>query len=417
MSKPEKLDREVTGFRHLFSEGAVGPLRIANRFVRSATAEDLEVYRANRVPETTIDLYRRLAGGRVGLLIFSAPVPMPRTYGPGGEFADWKANGDRYRREGADFVPRAVREVWSEATIIGSLNAHIHEKPSKIRAVFSPTPAPEMTLPQIRQLAESFSIAIVRMKEEGYDGAQLHAGHGAILGRFISPYTNRREDAYGGSLERRMRILREIVDGAREVVGEFPILIKANATDYLDGGVDETLFPRIAEELQRIGFDAIEITGGMWACLVRTDEELGFRPVPAPESHTGIAGDVTRQSYFLPFVRDVDVDIPLILTGGNRNVARLEEIVAEGRIDFVGMCRPLIREPELVDRWRRGAGDPEAECLACNSCIYLLHRSGQDGVDYRPDVCPARDWPAVHAAAQRWLSTWVERRLGTMKEA
>ncbi len=286
------------------------------------------------------------------------------------DFEAWKHDAAGHSVVGGDRVAGVVHAERPDARILGQLGINPKERPSVIPPVYwwSST-GPEMTKAQIARLADSFAIAIARTKQNGYDGAQLHAGHGTLLSLFLSPYGNRRTDEYGGSPAGRTRVLREIVDRARDAVGDYPILIKANATDHIPGGIDETVFPRMAEEFQRIGFDAIEITGGMWDCLVRSKEELGFRPTLTPESRTGIAGDVAKQSYFLPFVKDVDVDIPLILTGGNRNVDWLEAIIHEASIDFVGMCRPLIREPELVDRWRRGIGSVEAACLACNSCV------------------------------------------------
>lgn len=114
------------------------------------------------------------------------------------------------------------------------------------------------------------------MKQCGFDGVQLHAAHGGLLICFLSPYTNRRIDEYGGSVEKRVRIVREIISEAKEEVGDFPILIKMNCTDYVEGGLDLDTFPALAKEIENSGVDALEVSGGMWDCLVRSEEELGF---------------------------------------------------------------------------------------------------------------------------------------------
>lgn len=394
-------------YPHAFANGRIADLEIPNRFVRSATAEDLTVYRERRIPASTFDLYRRLAASEYGLLFFAGPVSMPTSFARDGEFEAWVDGYAERRIEGVDAIPAVVRRTSPTTRIMAQSNVHVRERPSSLPSPYATQRPREMTVREIRELAGTFAVTIVRTQQEGFDGAQLHAGHGAILARFFSAYTNRRTDAYGGSIERRLRIAREIVDAARERVGAFPILIKVNGTDYVEGGTDKSTFPRIADELQRIGFDAIEVTGGMAECLVRSEAELGFRPVPAPESHTGIAGRVARQGYFLPYAKAVDVDVPLILTGGNRNIVRIEEILAEGAVDFVGLCRPTIREPELVDRWRREEGPEEAACLACNSCIYHLRVGSAHGIPYGPDVCPAAASAPLHADAQTWLADWV----------
>ncbi|MCD6360980.1 MAG: hypothetical protein J7M38_08950 [Armatimonadetes bacterium] len=127
----------------------------------------------------------------------------------------------------------------------------------------------------------------------------------------------------------------------------------------------------MARIVERTGVDAIEVSGGMWDCLARPEKDLGFRPVPLPESRTGIE-DPERQSYFLDCARRLSLCVPLILVGGNRNVEHMEEILRQGSVDFFALCRPLIREPGLPNRWLAGAGPATADCVSCNSCLLSL---------------------------------------------
>jgi 2,4-dienoyl-CoA reductase-like NADH-dependent reductase (Old Yellow Enzyme family) len=196
---------------------------------------------------------------------------------------------------------------------------------------------------------------------------------------------------------------------AREAIGDWPILIKMNSTDYVAGGIELDTFPELANEIESTGVDAIEISGGMWDCLVRSEAELGFRPVPAPESHTRI-GRPDRQSYFLPYAESLDLHIPVILVGGNRDIDQLERIVRRGKVDFIALCRPLISEPDLPKRWLEGRGGPRTDCISCNSCIYnmFVHPG-------RPEpglvTCLFKHDKQQYKLAQEWLSVWGEHNI------
>jgi 2,4-dienoyl-CoA reductase-like NADH-dependent reductase (Old Yellow Enzyme family) len=220
----------------------------------------------------------------------------------------------------------------------------------------------------IQEIINCYSDAIVRAKKAGYDGAQLHGAHGYLLSSFLSPYTNRRDDQYGGSINKRVTIVREIIDKARESVEDFPLLIKMNCTDHIEGGIDIDTFPEVAKAVAALGFDAIEVSGGMWDCLSRTEEELGFFPLPIPESRTRI-NSLDRQSYNVRGAEGLNLDIPVIVVGGHRNVESLEEIIGRGTIDFFALSRPLISEPDLPNRWLEGRGSQKADCVSCNSCL------------------------------------------------
>jgi 2,4-dienoyl-CoA reductase-like NADH-dependent reductase (Old Yellow Enzyme family) len=259
----------------------------------------------------------------------------------------------------------------------------------------------------VQAIVGSFADAIYHMSEEGFDGVQLHAAHGGLLSRFLSPYSNRRDDEYGGSVQNRARIIQEIVRAARQQVGGFPILIKMNCTDYVEGGIDMGNFPPLAQEIEGADIDAIEVSGGMWDCLVRSEEELGFSPVPAPESHTRIH-NWEKQSYFLEYVEHLNLHIPIILVGGNRDIERLEATVRQGKVQFISLCRPIISEPDLPRRWVEGRGSSAADCISCNSCLYDMYTRLERG---EPTVatCLAKHDPKRVKVAQQWLSSWVKK--------
>ena len=388
----------------IFSKGRIGDLTLPNRLVRSATW-DPSIIHSRQMSGEVLNLYRKLARGGVGLII-TGGFPVLEQEMLGSETCSY----DDVAIEGLGRLADVGHRAGSGCPVVAQLEVSlVGAGPSAIPSPFMEEMIRPFSTDEIRKTIDCFVQAIVRMQEHGFDGVQLHAAHGGLLSCFLSPYSNRRDDGYGGSVANRARIVGEIVSRARERVGRFPILIKMNATDYLEGGIDVDTFPRLAKEIERAGVDAVEVSGGMWDCLARPEEALGFRPVPAPESHTRIHSP-EKQSYFLRYAERLDLDVPVILVGGNRDVERLEEIVRQGAADFIALCRPLLSEPDLPNRWREGRGSATTDCISCNSCIHDMY------------VHPGRPEPGLvtciykrdkerHRVAQEWLASWVEKNV------
>ncbi len=389
----------------LFSAGEIGGLSIPNRLIRSATW-DPSILTARQMTGEVLDLYRNLALGGIGAIITGGfPVYRERFPEEGSDrpvrrYAELRVNG-------LEKMAKVIHQANPDCKIIAQLEVgYLEAGPSSIPTPFSEEVLRELSLDEIEQITACFMDAIIDMQDTGFDGVQLHAAHGGLLSRFLSPYSNLRQDDFGGKPEKRSYIIRKIVTQARKWVRNFPILIKMNCTDYLVGGVDIENFPELAREMVRAGVDAIELSGGMWECLFRPEVELGFRPVPSPESHTRIRKP-EQQSYFLRYAEKLDSPIPIILVGGNRDVEHLETILRSGKVDFIALCRPLIREPDLPSRWRAGLGSRLPECVSCNSCIYAMQvHPGRP----EPGVvkCICKNDKKLHQKAQKWLVTWVE---------
>ncbi|MFX0084155.1 MAG: NADH:flavin oxidoreductase [Candidatus Hodarchaeota archaeon] len=391
----------------IFSEGKIGPLTLPNRLVRSATW-DPSILRKRKITDAVLNLYKKIALGGVGLII-TGGIPVFQEQKHKSTTTNWITTYSDLRIMGIEQMAQIVHDSRHECKIIAQLeNGEINARPSIINSTRSRKKLRQLTLEEIDDIIACFVEAIIDMKKIGFDGVQLHAAHGGLLSRFLSPYTNRRNDAYGSSTSNRVRVIREIISKSKKFVGNFPILIKMNCTDYLEGGISIDTFPPLAREIENTGVAAIETSGGMWECLFRTERELGFRPVPAPESHTQIK-DPEKQSYFLKFIEKIDLDIPIILVGGNRNIERLEEIVNQGKVDFIALCRPLIREPDLPNRWLEGRGEDNAECISCNSCIFAMHvhpGSPEPGLV----TCVQKNDKTQHRLAQEWLTSWVSTK-------
>lgn len=397
------MDR--SGYK-IFSPGAIAGLTLSNRLVRSGTW-DPSIHNSRQMSEAVLELYRQVALGGVGLII-SGGFPVYRERFPEEDpglppclYADVRINGLKRLSE-------TVHQARPDCKIVAQLEpGYMESGPSPVVTAFSKTPVRPMTAAEIETLVGCFVTAIVDMQTAGFDGVQLHAAHGGLLSRFFSPLYNRREDAYGGTVEKRVHILRQIVAQARQQVGDFPILIKINGTDDMECGVDIHNFPALVDAVVRAGVDAVEISGSTWDCLFRPEEELGFRPVPAPESHTRIQNP-EKQSYYLSYAEQVRLPVPVILVGGNRDIERMEAILQAGRVDFMALCRPLIREPGLPARWEAGLGSKMPECTSCNSCIYaLIVHPGQPEPGLVSCICKTDK--KLHARAQRWIAGWVKK--------
>lgn len=391
----------------IFTEGSIDGMVLSNRLIRSATW-DPSILATRQMTEEVLNLYRNLALGGVGAII-TGGLPVYRERLPEGDsgqpvrlYADLRVNG-------LEKMAGTIHRARPDCKVIAQLEVgYVDAGPSTISTPFSNEPVRELSLEEIEQIVACFADAIVDIRDSGFDGVQLHAAHGGLLSKFLSPYTNRREDGFGGTPGKRTRIIREIVTQARRVVGDFPILIKMNCTDYLVGGVDIDGLPALAQEVAQAGVDAIELSGGMWECLFRPEEELGFRPVPAPESHTRIRKP-EQQSYFLRYAKRLDLAVPIILVGGNRDIENLEAIVQGGKVDFIALCRPLIREPDLPNRWRAGIGKRVPECVSCNSCIYAMYvHPGKPEPGLVTCICKTDK--KQHQQAQKWLAMWRENQ-------
>ena len=224
-------------------------------------------------------------------------------------------------------------------------------------AQFPETPA-ELSVEDIAGLVALFSAGAKRAREYGFDAVQLHAAHGYLINQFLSPLTNRRSDIYGGSVENRCRFLMEIYRGVRGAVGkDFPVLVKLNASDNLEGGLGPADALHAAMVLDKEGIDAIEVSAG-------TPASGDLSPV-RPGS---VAGKQEAFNLSLAGVIKKAVSCPVMTVGGIRSIEVAEEILRKEEADYISLSRPFIREPGLAKRWQSGDRTP-ATCISCNGCF------------------------------------------------
>ncbi len=348
----------------LFQPMTVGTLRLRNRFVRSAT-QDFLGHPDGAISEAEIQLYRDLAAGGLGLIVTGHAYvqhPLGRaSVNQNGIYdnrfmAGYRRLADAVHAEGAALVlqishaGRQTPQDWPDDLVPVA--------PSAIPDASTGRTPRALVEEEIWSLVDAYAAAMGRAQAAGCDGVQLHAAHGYLLSAFLSPYTNRRTDAWGGSVMNRCRILREILDRGRRLVGDtYPVLVKLNTTDGIDGDGTLTLAEAVAMArlLVEWGVDAIEVSGGH-----RERKEVMSRPRIRTQA---------AEAYFAPAAGAVKaaVGVPVVLVGGLRSRAVMEAVVANGTADLVALCRPLIREPDLVRRF--AAGQEAATCESCNACF------------------------------------------------
>jgi len=358
----------------VFEPKEIGGMVIKNRLVRSATYEAM-ASEDGSVTDELVEFYKTLAEGGVGLIIASYVCVQP----------SGKSTLKQTGIDKDDLIPglrRIVKTVHGHGDGCKVAIQLVHSgrqsmildetiAPSAVLESFRNKIPREMTIEEIEETIEAFAEAARRAKEAGFDAVQLHAAHGYLLSEFLSPYTNRRTDEYGGSTENRFRIVKGIYKRTMENVGkDFPILIKMNVDDFLEGGINLKESKKIAERLSKTGFAAIETSGCMWEVITRSEEELGWEPAMIPESRINIRSK-DKEAYHLPYAREIRkvIDAPLILVGGIRSLDVIEKILAEGSADFIALSRPLIRQPDLPNRWLKGTGGLTADCISCNGCV------------------------------------------------
>jgi len=346
----------------LFTPIRIGSAIVPNRFVRSATHDYMADDEGN-VTEANVSLYRRLAEGEVGLIITGHANVQPSGKASPRQTAVFD---DRFV-EGLARVPAAVHR-FPTRIFLQIAHAGRQTKPKDCgcvpvspSAVYDPATKVmprELSGSAIRVLIADFIAAAVRAKRAGFDGVQLHAAHGYLLSSFLSPHTNRRLDEWGGPVENRARALLDILGGVKAACGgDFPVIVKLNSTDFLDGGLTLDDAVRIAGMLEAGGIDGIEVSGGM--------AEAGKGSVwPGHRSEAD-------EGYFVPNASRIKraVRVPVFGLGGIRTLAVAERIVQDGLVDLVSLSRPLIRDPSLVKHFREGLVE-RSECISCNKCFY-----------------------------------------------
>lgn len=335
--------------KSLFDQTSVKNMELKNRFVRSATWEGLSDDDGH-INKNIMDVYEDLCKGDIGLIITSY------AYITKDEKPNFGMLGI-YDDSFIDEYSKLVKMVHSYGTkiimqiVYGGSNtsydvgSRVIWGPSAIKHLKTGTLPKEMTKEEIKLLINYFTDAALRCKEAGFDGIQIHGAHGYLLSQWLDPYHNRRTDEYGGSIENRARIIIEVYKAIREKVGEdYHISIKINSSDFRDGGANFEDCKYVLTELDKLGIDSAEISGG---------DFRGFK----------------GEAFFREYAEELSdiLSCPVILVGGNRSAKNMNDILNNTNIEYFSMSRPLICEPDLVSKFKNDI-EYASKCIGCNQC-------------------------------------------------
>lgn len=375
----------------LFEPGRIGNLTLRNRLIKSATFEGMGAPDGTPTPALR-RFHRRIAQGGVGMNIvaFASVHPTGRSYANqclidrDEVIPAWKELVDEVHQVGGLV---ALQLVHCGRTANPGVTGSEALAPSPVRDRYSLAMPREMNEGEIAEMIEAFGAAAGRAKAAGFDAVQIHAAHGYLISQFLSPFTNRRRDDWGGDPGRRRRFLLEVYRRVRREVGpDYPVLVKLNTQDHVRGGLTVEEAIPAARALAEEGVDAIELSAGFSDSVfhitrgdVPTDALVeGFSLVQriAIKAFLSLMRDQVRferEAYNLPAalpIRQAVLGVPMALVGGMRSRAVMEDVLAQG-FDFVSLGRPLIRQPNLPRLMERGEVDA-ASCISCNRCLLAM---------------------------------------------
>lgn len=346
-------------YQKLFETGCIGGVEIRNRVAMTAMGNGLATWDGEASPEL-IRFYEDRAKGGCGL-IFT-------------EFTRVDENSGACNPNQLCIATRKhVRSVQRMAECVhrhgGKIFVQLHHGgreappalndgkqpmgPSAILNKVNGLVSTEMTKDEIDFIVGKFIAAAANCKKAGIDGVELHGAHGYLLGSFISPYTNKRTDDYGGSVENCCRIVTDIIHGIRQTCGNYPICVRINGDDFVEGGITLDYAVQVAQVLEAAGADAINVSCAVYETVPNMIEpnyyEEGWRK--------NLAKTVKAH-----------VHVPVIAVNTIKFPATAEKLLKEGVSDFVGVSRGQMADPEWVNKTKAGREDLIRKCMGCMQC-------------------------------------------------
>jgi 2,4-dienoyl-CoA reductase-like NADH-dependent reductase (Old Yellow Enzyme family) len=332
---------------------------LPNRLAKSAMSEILADLETNAPTDELVRLYERWGRSGAGLLITGHVIVDPEGLGEPGNVL---VVDDRHRaglRRWAEAAQGHGARLWMQ------LNHAGRQAPRRLtRRPVAPSAVPlkgmggmfarprALEAREIEAIVGRFATAAAVARDAGFSGVQVHAAHGYLISQFLSPRTNLRDDAWGGDATRRGRFLLEIVRAIRAAVGpSFPVGVKLNSADFQRGGFSIEEAMDVARALEAAGIDLLEVCGGNYEspAMSGSGELLQNQRASSRE----------REAYFLDYARRIRTvtRTPILLTGGMRSRAVMEDAIASGAVDAIGMARPMTHTPELPARLLDGTLD------------------------------------------------------------
>jgi len=376
-------------YTHLFTPAKIGTLQLKNRMIVPAAVTRL----ANSDGTTTegfIRYHEDKAKGGWGMLITEdiPIIPTCKTYAclPG----LWEDAQIPSHKEFTDRIHAAGSTVCAQIYHAGrlatrALNGVAPKSASSVTSPFTPETATELTVAEIKELAQAFAQAARRAKDAGYDAAELHGAHGYLIHQFLSANTNKRADEYGGTLRNRNRFLVEVIEETRKAVGpDYPLLLRLSIADYTEHGItveESQVTVRMAEQA---GIDAIDCSAGT--------TEANYAIIPPTEAERAL---YVNNAAAIKAV----VNIPVITVGRINEPGLADAVLAAGKADFVAMMRSSLADPELPVKAQEGREDEIIHCIGClQGCLGQNRRLEPFTCMVRPLTGHAHEWEVTPAA-------------------
>ncbi len=373
----------------LFTPAKIGPVELRNRTIRSAAFEGMAT--DNNPSDMLRDYHVSVARGGVGMttlayasvtrngLSFKSQLWMrPEIVTPLRNITDLiHAEGAKASVQLGHCGNMSHRNTAGEIPLGASTGFNL----------YSPTPVRGMRADELAPMARAFGDAVRTAKDAGFDCVEIHAGHGYLISQFLSPYTNKRRDEFGGSLDNRMKFMRMCMEEVMKAAnGEVGVLVKTNMRDGFRGGIEIEEGIKIAQELERLGADALVLSGGF---VSKAPMYVMRGPMPIKSmtyymhpwwlkygvkmfGKMMIPTVPYTETYFLDDARRFrrELKLPLVYVGGCSTRAGIDRVLSEG-FEFVQMGRALLRCPDFVNRM--AAGETEAGCDHVNYCIARMY--------------------------------------------
>jgi len=373
-----------------FAPAQLGPITLRNRIIKSATFEGV-MPDALVTPEL-IEYHRKVAAGGVGMntVAYVAVSPDGRTNAACIYMRDDAIPGlrkltDAIHAEGA----KASAQIGHAGLVADAKsNGIVGFAPSRRFNPLSMRFTPAATEADLERVVEDFARTARGCEAAGFDAVEVHLGHNYLLSSFLAPGLNDRKDGWGGSLENRARLSRDVLRAVREAVGgRVAILAKLNMVDAIPGGLKQDESLEVARMIESDGtIDALVLTGGSsygnpmflfrgdgprrdFAAHLPLFLRLGFKLV----GRKFMPDTPFEEAYFEPLARRFKdaLDLPVILLGGINKRETIEQALEEG-FAFVQMGRALLREPDLLEKMQDGS-QTEGICIHCNRCMPSIY--------------------------------------------
>ncbi len=348
----------VSHFPHLFQPIRIGSKQSRNRIMRLATLTN--TFEGGMATERTVAMYRRVAHGGTGIIVGEGMRVHVSNSGPG-------HNMQLYRKESVPSLARLAQAVHAEgALLIAQLNHGGRQHhgsgtptmwaPSAVACPASGGVPHQMSKAEIAQVVAGFATAALHAEQAGCDGVEIHGAQGHLIQQFVSPFSNKREDEYGGSLENRLRFTREIISSIREkVAADFVVGYRMGYEEFTPGGITIEESKRATAQLIKFGMiDYLSLSQGNFNTIDTHCPDSHYPPLP----YVDLQAQIKAVAAQLPVVASTRIQTP----------EQAEAIIAEGKADIIGMCRALIADPEWPQKAMEGRSEDIRRCISTSYC-------------------------------------------------